>query len=112
MKRVPQTPLPNIFSLLLEVAARELGAYLFGPGADRGYAGKKGRARQLSMAAGCGAKAYMTLGVLPSAPRTVVEAAYRALAKDAHPDVGGSEARMQALNAAMTAIRKERGWKR
>jgi curved DNA-binding protein CbpA len=76
-------------------------------------AGRKGRPGEFPRGLdGALPKAYVTLGVLPSAPRTVIEAAYRALAKGAHPDVGGSEARMQALNAAMATIRKERGWKR
>ena len=35
------------------------------------------------------------------------EAAYRALARDNHPDTGGSQDRMAALNAARAAARKE-----
>ena len=106
-------PLAQLWYALLDAAARQLGAALFGPGAVRGSAGRKDRARQLGRALDAAApQAYVALGVLPSAPRAVIEAAYRALAKDAHPDVGGSEARMRALNAAMTTIRKERGWKR
>ena len=107
MSRAPQDPLQKIWSLLLDAAAREFGAFLFGPSA-----GTKNRARQLRTALDTAApKAYVALGVLPSAPRAVIEAAYRALAKDAHPDVGGSEARMRALNAAIASIRKERRWK-
>ncbi len=48
--------------------------------------------------------AYETLFVLPSAPREVVEAAYRALAKTYHPDRGGNGARMRRLNVARAAI--------
>lgn len=48
------------------------------------------------------------LGVAPNAPREVVEAAYRALAKRAHPDTGGSVAAMAELNAARDAALRER----
>jgi len=112
MSRAPQDPLQKICSLLLDAAAREFGAFLFGPGAVQGSAGRKNRARQLRTALDAASpKAYVALGVLPSAPRAVIEAAYRALAKDAHPDVGGSEVRMRVLNAAIASIRKERRWK-
>lgn len=52
---------------------------------------------------------YATLGVQPGAALVVAEAAYRALAKAAHADAGGSDARMRELNGAIEAIRKERG---
>lgn len=55
--------------------------------------------------------AYGVLGVLPSAPREVVEAAYRALALKFHPDRGGTDQIMANLNRAIEHIRKERGWK-
>lgn len=54
---------------------------------------------------------YRVLGVLPDAPRWVVEAAYRAWAKELHPDHGGDVKAIQAVNAAVAAIRKVRGWK-
>lgn len=44
------------------------------------------------------------LGVAPNAPRDVIEAAYRALARKAHPDAGGSTARMAELSAARDAM--------
>lgn len=47
---------------------------------------------------------YQQLYLSTSAPATVVKAAYRALAKEAHPDVGGSAERMKQLNAAYDAI--------
>lgn len=47
---------------------------------------------------------YEVLGVRPDASRDVVEAAYRAQAKTAHPDHGGSAEAMAALNAAKTAV--------
>lgn len=52
---------------------------------------------------------YELLGVAPSAPVEVAEAAYRALAKRAHPDTGGSNERMSRLNVAIATIRREKG---
>ena len=49
-------------------------------------------------------RAYVTLHLLPSAPRCVVKAAYRALAAETHPDVGGSTVAMQQLNAARDTL--------
>lgn len=57
---------------------------------------------------------YSVLGVLPSAPREVVEAAYRALALKYHPDRAGKmygTEIMVNLNRAIETIRRERGWK-
>lgn len=44
--------------------------------------------------------AYAVLHLLPSAPRAVVDASYRALAKANHPDLGGDPAVMRALTEA------------
>jgi len=49
---------------------------------------------------------YRVLGLTPDAPLSVAEAAYRALAKAAHADAGGSNERMLALNSAIELIRK------
>jgi hypothetical protein len=49
-----------------------------------------------------------TLCVDPDAPSEVIEAAYRALSKKAHPDYGGSHERMKALNLAMEQARLAR----
>lgn len=49
---------------------------------------------------------YAVLHVRDTAPLVVCEAAYKALARQAHPDSGGSDDRMQALNAAIAAIRQ------
>lgn len=49
---------------------------------------------------------YAKLYVLPTAPPEVIRAAYRALTKMRHPDVGGSVAVMQELNAAFERVGK------
>ncbi len=54
---------------------------------------------------------HALLHVSPRAPREVVEAAYRTLAKLYHPDTGGDPERMKALTAAMDRIRTLRGWR-
>ena len=47
-----------------------------------------------------------TLFVLPSAPRPVVDAAYKALSRLYHPDTGnGSHEKMKSLNAAIERAR-------
>lgn len=51
------------------------------------------------------AEAIRLLHVAPGAPIEVVEAAFRVLAKQAHPDVGGNTVRMAALNVAIDTIR-------
>jgi DnaJ-domain-containing protein 1 len=53
---------------------------------------------------------YEVLSVRPGSPREVVEASYRALAKMAHPDAGGSAEEMAALNAALEQIKQREGW--
>lgn len=44
--------------------------------------------------------AFQALHLLPSAPLAVVEAAWRALCKQAHPDTGGDLALMKRINDA------------
>lgn len=51
---------------------------------------------------------YAKLFVLPTAPDCVLDAAYRALAKVHHTDVGGKGERMLELNQAYDAIKKLR----
>lgn len=46
---------------------------------------------------------WQVLGLSAGAGRSDVETAFRRLAKDAHPDVGGSDAAMARLNAARAA---------
>lgn len=43
--------------------------------------------------------------LLPTAPPTVIQAVYRALAKQLHPDTGGSNEGMQQLNRAMEVLK-------
>jgi len=47
---------------------------------------------------------HATLYLLPEAPTEVVKAAYRALSKKLHPDLGGSNGEMQELNRAYKEI--------
>lgn len=49
---------------------------------------------------------YEVLGIRPDAPKEVAEAAYRELAKSAHPDGGGRNETMVELNKAIEAVRK------
>ena len=51
------------------------------------------------------ARAAAVLFVTTDAPPDVVTAAYRALAKQYHPDRGGSTEQMQRLNAALEVLR-------
>jgi curved DNA-binding protein CbpA len=48
---------------------------------------------------------YSLLGVGPGATAQVIRAAYRALARAMHPDLGGDPQRMAALNAAWSVLR-------
>jgi DnaJ-domain-containing protein 1 len=51
---------------------------------------------------------YEVLGVRPEAADEVIEASYRALARNAHPDAGGTDDAMKELNDAIGRIRDER----
>jgi hypothetical protein len=53
-------------------------------------------------------RAYLVLHVREDAPDGVIEAAYRYLAKAAHPDRGGSDAAMARLNSAVELLRQRR----
>lgn len=52
---------------------------------------------------------HLVLGVQAHTPTNDVEEAYRRLARQQHPDVGGSTVQMARLNAAREAFRRERG---
>ena len=56
-----------------------------------------------------GQDAYAILGVIRNAPREVIEAAHRALARKYHPDKGGSTAAMQRINQAYEQVRRCNG---
>lgn len=49
---------------------------------------------------------WRVLNLSPNAEPAVVEAAYRALARQRHPDAGGSDAEMAELNAAYAAVKR------
>jgi curved DNA-binding protein CbpA len=51
--------------------------------------------------------AYHVLQVSPDAEPEVIQAAYRALARKHHPDVGGSQVQMAMLNAAWETLRDQ-----
>ena len=51
---------------------------------------------------------YKILGISPSAPWPEVERAYRQKAKRHHPDMGGDEDAMRALNDAYARIKRAR----
>jgi curved DNA-binding protein CbpA len=53
---------------------------------------------------------YVILGVEPTADRDELHAAYRRLARTAHPDVSGDEIAMKRLNAAWAVLRDP--WRR
>ncbi len=52
---------------------------------------------------------WKVLGVAPDAPGGAITAAYRALARDAHPDTGGDRATWDRLSDAFAQARNERG---
>jgi hypothetical protein len=51
---------------------------------------------------------YEVLGVRPDAPTTVIEATYKALAKERHPDAGGNADQMKELNDAYERVKSDR----
>lgn len=53
---------------------------------------------------------YRTLHILPTAPKAVVDGAYKALMRQVHSDYGGDDGDAQVLNVARDKIYQERGW--
>ena len=54
---------------------------------------------------------FEILGVNMDSTREEVDRAYKVKAKEAHPDVGGSNIEMAKVNAAYEAIRMFKNWK-
>src|SRR5450759_328920 len=52
---------------------------------------------------------YHLLQVTPDAEPEVIQAAYRALARKYHPDMGGTDLQMAMLNAAWETLRDRGG---
>lgn len=52
---------------------------------------------------------YEVLGVRADAPMAVIEASYKAQAKTAHPDAGGSEDAFKEIAAAWERVKADRG---
>jgi curved DNA-binding protein CbpA len=52
---------------------------------------------------------YLLLQVIPDAEPEVIQAAYRALARKYHPDMGGTDLQMAMLNAAWETLRDRGG---
>lgn len=65
---------------------------------------RRQRARPRAVVASGLGTAYTVLGLARDASREEVSQAYRALAKRCHPDLGGDEAQMKAVNQAYSAI--------
>ena len=78
--------------------ALEIAGRYFEP-ADDGDTGANGRGSPVQAS-----EPWATLWLLPGAPPQVVKAAYRALARIHHPDVGGCTERMKAINGAFETI--------
>ncbi len=53
--------------------------------------------------------AYADLHLLPSAPPALVEAAFKALSKEMHPDRGGQHEAMVRINQTGSALRARQG---
>ncbi len=59
-----------------------------------------------------GSDPYAVLGLTPQATSAEIKAAYRALVKCHHPDAGGDQERIVALNAAWEVLRDEQSRRR
>lgn len=59
-----------------------------------------------------GGDPYAVLGLTPQASSAEIKAAYRALVKCHHPDAGGDDQRIIALNAAWEVLRDEQSRRR
>ena len=68
--------------------------------------------RSRDVAVPLGGDPYAVLGLTPQATSAEIKAAYRSLVKCHHPDAGGDEERIVALNAAWEVLRDEQSRRR
>ena len=91
----------NMRSIALALdAMRQLERHGGGVMMERAFAGFAALPPPSSATAAPERPWHTVLGVAPNAPREVIEAAYKALARTTHPDVGGSAEAMAEINAA------------
>jgi hypothetical protein len=69
---------------------------------------RRGRTRPTPAAPPAG-NPFAVLHLLPSAPREVIDASFRALAKSCHPDAGGTDAAMRELTEAHDLLARRVG---
>lgn len=99
-RRAPSSRSHKVLEQTIDWAAEELGARIleilggFSRETSEGVTSKR-------------ESPYAILRVEEGAPLAVCEAAYRALAKEYHPDRGGSPARFRRLTDAIERIRDE-----
>jgi hypothetical protein len=87
------TPAKNLGSIAITIDAIRMQ--------ERRGLGSIAAAHYLALAAPLSARdPFEVLGLRPDAPQTLIEAAYKTLAKERHPDVGGSHEAMEELNEA------------
>lgn len=96
-----QRPEDNLWAIVKSLEAKR-GLERWGAvSMDREYEGYL----HLPASAGEGAgDAFAALGIAPDAPRATVKAAWRAWAKEHHPDRGGDHDRFTDMNTAVQAI--------
>ncbi len=90
---------------------REAGLPEHGPVAIAGYSqggGASAAAAEAVTYSQAEIQAYKTLGLSIGSTRSSVNAAWKKLMRDNHPDLGGDPARAQAINAARDVLLKRR----
>lgn len=65
------------------------------------------RVPKAGASAGRGESAFTALHLLPTAPKELIDAAYRCLARLYHPDAGGDTSKMQAINLAYEQLKRQ-----
>lgn len=96
-------PRDNLRALYLAIDSMRLNE-------KRGIDASVMRSAYLQLAAPAGANPYAVCGITPGATYEQAQAAFRAAAKAAHPDMGGSDAAMRDLNGAWRQVRELEGW--